>query len=85
MLSEIRSIKRSIEVIETAITGDSKLGIEGIVKRQNKMELQVADLVEWKRRFTYNFVKGAVMLNGLVFGIIEGTIKVLEMLHHAKP
>lgn len=79
---QLREVLRKLEVIELAIVGDTKHGIEGITKRMDRSEKEIAELKAWKARFTRRLAYTCGAVSGAVFGGIEGIAKLLQSLHH---
>lgn len=81
----MREVLRKLEVIELAVAGDTKHGIEGIAKRLDRNEGEIASIKAWRSKFTLRMAYTVGIVNGIVFGGIEGVTKILQSISHTKP
>jgi len=80
---DVRSVARDVEEIKTAITGNTKLGILGFVKRMELNEGDIVSLKKWRDNITLKVAYTAGIVAGLTFGGLEGLKKLLSIVNHA--
>ena len=72
---EIRAARKDLDEIRLAVTGDSKLGIDGIPKRIKRLET-------WRNTINLRVAYTAGAVSAISFTGLEGLKKVLGLLIH---
>lgn len=84
--TELRAVGRDVEEIKTAITGNTKLGIQGLVKRIDGNESDIAALKKWRDNINLRVAYTSGLVSGVAFGILEGAKELLKtLLNHHTP
>lgn len=78
----IRELSRSIEQLTESIAGNTKLGIEGMVKAQRRQDVDILELQKWRQKMQMKiaFYSGIATTVVLIAGKIYDRI-----IPHLKP
>ncbi len=79
---EVKMVGRDIEEIKLAITGDTKLGLKGFVKRMDFNESDILSLKKWRDAINMKVAYTAGIVSGITFGGLEGLKMLVEALKH---
>lgn len=82
ILEVLKQQSRDLEEIKTALTGNTRLGIEGIVKRLDRQRDDIEMLKAWKNNITVRVATVAGFMGGVTGGGIEGLKYLFELLKH---
>lgn len=82
IVSELKQQSRDLEEIKTAITGNTKLGIQGLVKRLDVQELDIERLKKWRDNINLRVAYTAGIVSGITFGGLEGIKALIKAIEH---
>ena len=75
ILDELRVVRDDVAEIRLAVTGDTRLGIEGLPKRIKKLE-------SWRHSINIRVAYTAGVVSALSLGGLEGIKMVVNLLMH---
>lgn len=81
----LKGQNKDLEEIKIAVTGNTKLGIRGIVKQLEMHELEISALKAWKNNITNRVATVSGLVGGATFGVLEGFKWIVETFKHHSP
>ena len=79
---EIRAVAKDVEEIKMAVSGDTHLGIDGIVKRVSRNEAEIQSFKKWRNQIHLKVAYTTGIVTGLTFLGGEGVKALIELFTH---
>lgn len=85
IMSLLRELSRELGEVKMSIQGDTKLGIIGIVKRQDSQERDLDDLKKWRNGLNMRIAFISGFCGAVSFGGLEGVRALFHLISTAHP
>lgn|SRR6185312_12920218 len=85
ILDELKRQSKDLEEIKMSISGNTRLGIKGLVKRLDAQESDIESLKSWRTNINLKVAYTAGIVSGVTFGGLEGIKAIVSAIKHHIP